>query len=207
MVSLSSPPLFVYAAAVEAGPLAAHANTLALGVGKAAAAMSLTARLAVEPPSAVIAFGVAGAHRGGPQVGSLAVVDRDVLTDEGVMTPDGFLTLVDLGLVPTLAVEADVGLSARLAETLSVPRVSGSTVSTCSGTDALAEAAAGRSGAQLETMEGAAIGLVCQRFGVPWACVRAISNRTGDRTRADWQLEKAVTAVQNAVMQLRQVLT
>lgn len=193
--------LWVYAAPVEAGALGDREDTLCLGVGKTAAAVSLSGRLAVDPPSAVIAFGFAGAYPGGPEVGSVVVVGSDALVDEGVQTPEGFSSLADLGLPATLTVQADPGLSARLASVLGVPVVSGTTVSTCSGTDALSDARAG-SGAAVETMEGAAIGLACARYSVPWACVRAISNRTGDRDRAGWDVAGAAKVVQAAVGRL-----
>jgi len=134
-------------------------------------------------------------------VGSLVVVGSDALVDEGVQTPEGFSSLAELGLPAALAVDADRGLSARLAAVLEVPVVLGATVSTCSGTDALSEARA-RAGAAVETMEGATIGLACAAFSVPWACVRAISNRTGDRERAGWDVAGAAKVVQAAVSKL-----
>lgn len=195
--------LFVYAAPVEAGGLAQRPDMLALGVGKTAAALSLALRLSSDdPPAAVVAFGFAGAYPGGPEVGALVVVDRDVLADEGVQTPDGFSTLADLGLPAQTSVRADEALSARVAALLRVRRVAGATVSTCSGTDALASERLASSGAAVESMEGAAIGLVCARLGVPFTQLRAISNRTGDRERAGWDLADAADKVQAAVARL-----
>ena len=198
---MPSDALLVYAAPVEAGPLADREDALALGVGKTSAALSLAARLAVDPPGCVIAFGFAGAYPGGPEIGSVVAVSTDALVDEGVQTPDGFSSLADLGLPATLTVEADAELTARVAEALGVRVVAGATVSTCSGTDALSKQRAA-TGAAVETMEGAAIGLTCARFSVPWACVRAISNRTGDRDRAGWDVATAAKVVQAAVARL-----
>jgi len=197
--------LYVYAAALEAGALAQREDTLALGIGKTAATLTLTRRLAEadQPlPSAVILFGVAGAHAGGPEVGTVVVVDRDVLLDEGVQTPTGYTGLADLGLPMQTDARADAVLSAKVAAGLGVPCVSGSTVSTCSGVEALAASRAAAGGGQIETMEGAAVGIVCQHFGVPWTAVRAISNRTGDRDAAGWDLDAATAAVQAAVIRV-----
>ena len=41
-------------------------------------------------------------------------------------------------------------------------------------------------------MEGAAVAAVCKRFEVPLAQLRAVSNRTGDRERGLWDLDRAV---------------
>lgn len=199
-------PLYVYAAPVEAGPLAERPDTVALGIGKTAAALTLASRLAVDPPSAVIAFGVGGVFTGGPSVGEVVVVDRDTLLDEGVQTPDGFVSISALGLAADLHVTADPTLTARVADVLRVATVAGVTVSTCSGTDAIAIARRAVAGPAVETMEGAAIGLVCARFGVPWTCVRAISNRVGDRQRAGWDLAGATDALHAALRRVMEAL-
>ncbi len=192
--------LFVYAAAAEAGPLADDPRTLALGVGKVAAATALTRRLLERRPAAVVAFGVAGAYRASPAVGEVCVVGSECFGDEGVATPDGFVTVGRLGLADDAPRPADAPWIARLVDRLgNVAVVAGATVSTCSGTDAIADAVASRTGADIETMEGAAIAHVCAELGVPWVGLRAISNRTGDRDRAGWDLARAAAAVQDAV--------
>jgi futalosine hydrolase len=197
--------LHAFAAAVEAGPLAGDARTLRIGVGKAAAAATLARRLAADPVDAVIGFGVAGVYprADAPSVGELVLVARETFGDEGVETPGGFLSLRDLGLGDDTPLEADAALVARVSAALGGLRtVSGATVSTCSGTDARARALADRTGAIVETMEGAAIALVCREAGVPWVQLRAISNRTGDRDRAGWDLPRAAGVVQAAVRML-----
>ena len=200
--------LFVYAAPAEAGPLADDPRTLALGVGKTAAASALTRRLSADRPAAVVAFGVAGAYGEAPAIGQLCVVGSECFGDEGVATPDGFVTIGQLGLGTDAPLPADPTWVARVASRLgAVPVVAGATVSTCSGTDALAAAVAARTEADIETMEGAAIARVCVDFGVPWVGLRAISNRTGDRDRAGWDLAGATAAVQAAVRRLWEAST
>lgn len=196
--------LFVYAAAAEAGSLADDPRTLALGVGKTAAATALTRRLATTTqPPAVVAFGVAGAYGDHLAVGQLCVVGSERFGDEGVATPNGFITLGGLGLGSDAPLSADRDWIERIVAALDGPPVcTGATVSTCSGTDASAAAVAARTGADVETMEGAAIAHVCAAFGIPWVGLRAISNRTGDRDRAGWDLATATAAVQDAVRRL-----
>jgi len=80
-----------------------------------------------------------------------------------------------------------------------VPVVRGATVSNCSGSDPLALAIARRSGAAVETMEGAAVLQVCAHFGVPVVQLRCVSNRTGDRARGGWDLRGAVDRLHAAV--------
>ena len=197
----------VCAAAAEGRALAAL-GAVTLGVGKVAAAVALAGRIAAARPAVVLLFGVAGAyplrHRPGAAlaVGDLCLVGADRFADEGVIAPDGFRDLMQLGLGEVGPFAADRERTAMAARALGVPVVDGATVSTCSGTDAQSALLAARTGAAVETMEGAAAALVCARAGVPFVQLRAISNLTGDRTRGGWDLERAVAAVQRAVRAL-----
>ena len=195
----------VHAAPVEASALADLAPRC-LGVGKAAAAATLAAMLAVEPrPRGVLLFGIAGAvperlagRPVGLAIGDVVAVGSDRFADEGVDTPQGWLDLGELGFGRTGPFVAAAGSAAATG----LPVADASTVSTCSGTDARASTLWQRCGAVLESMEGAAVAMVCERFGVPWLQVRGVSNWTGDRDRAEWDVAKAVAAVQQAVRRL-----
>ena len=199
--------LWVYAHPKEAAGLELPSG-LELGVGKIEATLSLARRLAQDPPAAVVNFGVAGAWaRSGLDVGDVCLVVEETLADEGVATADGFEDLRALRLAERVLWSADAALTDRLAATLpGIARVRGTTVSTCSGTDALAQAYAERTQAAVETMEGAAVARVCEAFGVPWAQVRAISNRTGDRDRGGWDLRRAKTQLHAAMQRLLEQL-
>ncbi|MBK6917451.1 MAG: futalosine hydrolase [Deltaproteobacteria bacterium] len=194
---------WVHAAPLEGEALLRHGlPRLQLGVGKTRASFELTRALVSEPGAGVVVVGVCGAFRGrGLAIGDICVVAQDREIDEGVQTPAGFLDLQALGLTAPCEARADEAMTARAAATLACPAVAGVTVSTCSGTDALAAARA-RSGAAIETMEGAAIAWVCAELGVPWIAVRAVSNYTGDRDRAGWDLRRAMVALGGAVDRL-----
>jgi futalosine hydrolase len=197
----------VYAAPVEGEALAAL-GAVRLGVGTVAAALARHDLLLRERPAGVLLLGVAGAyparHRDGATlaVGDVALVDRDGFADEGVRTEDGFRDLRALGLGDVGPFAADAAATARAAALLGVPVVRGATVSTCSGSEALSQELAARTGAALETMEGAAVASVCARHGVPGVLGRAVPNYTGPRARGAWHLAAAVSAVQAAVRRL-----
>ena len=192
--------LLVYASPREiAGLASSDMPRLEIGVGKVAAAMNLTAALSENKPDAVLLAGVCGAYpqrhlRSGLrelEVGSLVLVGGELAGDEGVLTPDGFMDLGKLELSESPSLDSDAELSAKLAAVLECPTVKGATVSTGAGVDALSQAHALRTGAQVETMEGAAVAAVCKRFELPLVQLRAVSNRTGDRERGMWDLEGA----------------
>jgi len=179
-------------------------SMVVLGVGKTAAAVSLTRHLERGLPDAVVVFGVCGAYperEGALEVGDTVLVGEDVFADEGVQTEATFLGLGQLGLGDEGPFMAAPELVARLnviAE--GIPVVRGATVSTCSGTNELSRVRAERSGARVETMEGAAVGWVCRTFGVPWVQLRSVSNRTGDRAKAGWDLHRALRELHRHVL-------
>ena len=175
-----------------------------VGVGKAAAAMYTTELLLRARPPWVLLIGVCGAYPGaGLDVGALCLVDEDSLADEGVALADEeFLPLATLGLGDTGPFATDRPRTQAAASRLGVPIVRGATVSACSGHDALARALAARTGAQIETMEGAAVLQVCQHLGVPVVQLRCVSNRTGARERGGWDLRRAVDRLHAGVRAL-----
>ena len=170
--------------------------------------LALQALLQQQRPASVLVFGVAGAypqrHRADAalKVGDLCVVGTERLADEGVAKEDGFLDLAQMGLGDVGPFAADTVRSQAIADALGCPIVGGATVSTCSGTETLSAAIAKRTGAAIETMEGAALALACQAAGVPWVELRAISNWTGARARGGWDLSRATAALHAAVRRL-----
>ncbi len=198
-------PLYVYAAPREGQPWVHDPRVHGVGVGKVAATLALARRVLERRPAAVVSFGVAGAHPGGPAIGQACWVIEDWLADEGVETPAGFLSLEELGLGARGPFAADLALTDELAARLGggLPRVIGATVSSCSGTDALARARQlACPGVAVETMEGAAVAAVCAGLGIPWAQLRVVSNRTGDREHAGWDLPVALARLHEAVARL-----
>ncbi len=200
--------LIVYAAAREGeSAVGKHPQTLELGVGKIAATMSLTASLTKHKPDAVLAVGLCGAYpdrhlRSGLQalnVLDLCMVASEVVADDGVLTPDGFMDLAQLQLGDIGPLACDAELTGKVSAVVGCPLVTGATVSTGAGADSISQAYALRSGAQIETMEGAAIAAVCRRFELPFAQLRVVSNRTGDRNHGAWDLDGALAKLDEAL--------
>lgn len=165
------------------------------GVGKANAA-GATAR-ACDPSrhTGVISLGIGGALPGsGLSIGDVVIGTASAFADEGVLTEDGFEDLGERGFPPWggegSAVPADRVLARWTGEAVAVVAHRGviATVSTCSGTDEMADEVLSRTGAIAEGMEGAAVGATAARLGVPFVEVRVISNDTGDRECQVWDL-------------------
>ena len=74
------------------------------------------------------------------------------------------------------------------------------TMNTCTGSDEGARELEMRTGASVESMEGAAITHVAALYGIPCGEIRGISNRAGVRDRSTWRVTEAAVAVQEALL-------
>ena len=152
--------LVVTAVAAEAEAVRAGADpdrvvVEAVGVGPAAAAAGTARLLAIGQFSAVISAGIAGGFVGRAPVGAVVVGARSIAADLGAETPDGFLTVDELGF-GTSVLDGDPALVKSL--TAALPdAVLGDvvTLSTVTGTAATAERLSARyPQAVAEAMEG-----------------------------------------------------
>lgn len=181
-------------------------HLLHTGVSKANAAGALGCVLCGgHSYGGIINLGIAGALPGGGlQVGYSVTATGCVFGDEGLQSDEEFQTIAAMGfpMDPTLGSTEIIPTDPDLQHVFrSVTDAAGvvATVSTCSGTDALAAAVAKRTGAVAETMEGAALALVARRRGVPFCEVRTISNLTGNRAAQRWDVKGAVSRLSDIV--------
>lgn len=156
------------------------------GIGKANAAH--TAALLSErfKPSQVYVIGVAGAYpQSGLDIGDIAVADREIYGDEGLMTPDGIITMDGLGL--PLAFDGCANFYNEfplfIPDSLKNHKNIGAfvTVSSCTGSLKTGLEIKKRFGAVCENMEGAAVAHVGLLNNIPVTEIRGISNIIEDR--------------------------
>jgi futalosine hydrolase len=161
------------------------------GVGPVNAAFALTRALSAGDARAVLICGVGGAFAGaGLEPGDVACATTEMYGDLGADSPGGFLDMTALGF-PVMDLPLDLFPAER--------RVPFVTCATCTGTDARAAELVGRTGAAVESMEGAALVQVARMMGVPAGEVRGISNIAGARDRASGRLREAAAAARAAL--------
>lgn len=211
--------LLCYAAPVEAGPLQgsnvlSEVDFLCVGVGIASAAMSIAKKLSRCSYDQVVSFGVAGAWPArlldeptqGLELGECVLISADRFVDLGVETPGGFESLAAMSIGEVGPWAMNPQMTEAAIEKLGCKRVDAVTVARGSGTDAAARAIGSRSSVAIErvveSMEGAALAMACQHFGVPMIQLRAISNFVGERERGQWSLDRACSSVQDGVRRL-----
>lgn len=182
-------------------------DLIVTGVGKVNAGGAVAKHLDPARHAAVLSMGIAGAlpHPSRPPLGACIVASASVYADEGLQTPTAFLDCSAMGfplgpfeggtIVPSPALLSALSPLADIVGSIA-------TVSTCSGTDALAEMVARRTGGVAEAMEGASIAHVAARLGVPAGEVRIISNTTGDRPGQRWDLKGGLARLEMVIARL-----
>lgn len=170
------------------------------GVGPVNAAHAVTLFLAQADARAVVICGVGGAYpSSGLELGDVVCAASECYGDLGATSPSGFLDMKTLGFP---IVEGPLPLFNDLPMQIfpverRVPFV---TVSSCTGTHAVARELESRTGGAVESMEGAAIAHVAHLHGVAVGEVRGISNVVTNRDTSTWRLKEAAVAAQEALL-------
>ncbi|MGW6685703.1 futalosine hydrolase [Streptomyces sp. NPDC054961] len=188
-------------------------DVLVAGVGPAAAAAGAATALALAPApqgpggyGLVVSAGIGGGFVPAAPTGSLVVADAIVAADLGAETPQGFLTVTELGFGRSVHLPP-AALAARAAEATGALLAPVLTVSTVTGTAARAAGlAALHPLAGAEAMEGFGVAEAAAAHGLPVLEVRAVSNAVGPRDRAAWRIGDALTALADGFRALGPVL-
>ena len=202
--------LIVAATEMEIGPLVAHlrevhpsstAKVLITGVGSIATAYALTRHLSNNRYDLVLQAGVGGSFDGSIELGDLVFVVSDQYGDLGAEDHEQYLDIFEMGLIaPDAPPHKGNKLHTPLLpvhELITLPRVSGITVNTVSGSEPTIKLRSEKFHSTVESMEGAAFHYVCLQEGVAFAQVRAISNYVTPRDKSMWQMKEAIYNLNN----------
>jgi futalosine hydrolase len=132
-------------------------------------------------------------------VGDVVSAEAEIYGDLGASSPDGFLDMRSLGF-PLTRGEPVLYNEFPLQVFPVERRARFVTVNTCTGTDEVARAIAGRTGGAVENMEGAAVAHVASLHGIPVGELRGISNLVTNRETSAWKLKEAALAAQEALL-------
>jgi len=205
------------------GSLAGRAVMVVVsGIGKVNASHAATRLIREHKPDLVMNIGVGGAYASaGLAIGDIAIAEKEIYGDEGVMLRDGLHDVTCIGfpllqkggkkyfnefpLDQKLIQKALRSIAAHEAAfaVRSGPFV---TVSACTGTTKRAREIEKRFLAVCENMEGAAIAHVCARYGIPLVEMRGISNLVRDRDLSGWNIRLAAENCQAAARNLISVV-
>ncbi len=184
---------------------------LVTGVGMTLTAFNLGGLFAKQRFDLVINAGIAGAfsppEAGRPtlKIGDVVNVTSERFADLGVEEADGrFTDIHELGLVDANATPLIEGelLNPNAAGFDFLPKAKGLTINKVHGYQPSIDALRSKYGADVESMEGAAFFLACMMAGQPFLQIRSISNYVETRNRAAWDLPKAITNLNNVLIEI-----
>ncbi len=182
------------------------------GVGKVNAAHSATLMLENYNVDILVLFGTGGGYSG--EVGDIVVAESESYGEEGVLTKEGWKSMeficfpllkdereyyntfpMDTSLIQhTIEVLNDAGFNVSSGNFV--------TVSQCSGTREAGEIMKKRFNSICENMEGAAVAHICTMYKVPMIEIRGISNIIEERDMEKWNIKKAASNCNEAVIEL-----
>ncbi len=186
-----------------------HGHTVTLcitGVGMTATAYAVTRALLTGKYDLALQAGVGGSFDRAIPLGSVVFITTDRFGDLGAEDKGNYIDIFDLGLTDQDKFPFSGGILATpshpVHEKITLPRVSALTVNTVTGYAPTIDRLRALYGCQTESMEGAAFHYVCLCEGVPFVQLRAISNYVEPRNRENWQMKKAIVALNDYLTQL-----
>ncbi len=170
---------------------------LVTGVGMVATAARCAQTLSLVSYDLALNVGLCGSFDTSLQPGCAVHVVTDRLAELGAEDGDQFLTAQEMKLVaddefPFTGGRLVNAAPPRSAPLRDLPAVTGITVNTVHGEARSIAAAVARFSPQVESMEGAAFMYSCLVAGVPFAQIRAVSNRVERRNRSAWNIDGAI---------------
>jgi len=175
-----------------------------VGVGMAAAAAG-TARLLTLADGryrGVLNFGIGGGFA--QPLGATVIAHSCIAADLGAESPNGFISLDDLGFGDSATMTVDQKLltelrtampDAAFGDVLTVSTVTGTSERTAKMIERYPHAIA-------EGMEGYGVAVAARQAGVPFAELRTVSNIVGPRDRDAWQIADALAALTKSAQML-----
>jgi futalosine hydrolase len=159
-------------------------NHLVTGVGMVSTAIAVTQALGKKHYDLVINAGIAGSFNRSLTIGEVVEVNEDYLSELGAQDGNRFLSPEEMNVL----MDYKVLMPSRS----HLKPVKGITVNTVHGDDLSIMKTVHRLNPQVESMEGAACMLACQRSNISCVQIRSISNFVEKRNKSNWDIPKAI---------------
>jgi futalosine hydrolase len=183
-------------------------QTLITGVGMMQAAFAISQHLITEKPAIIIQAGVAGSLTQGLSSGTF-VVSSDCMGDAGVEEAGEFRSVFAMGLEkdehPWTA-QSLVNPNKDLLTLTGLRQVKAVTVNEVSTAEKRIDYYRASLGAEIESMEGAALHYCCIKLNQPFIQLRGISNMIGERDRSKWTMQEAIENMNTELIRIIQLL-
>lgn len=185
-------------------------DVLITGIGLTATSYHLTRQLKLKKYDLVIQAGVAGCFDKNIELGSVVVITKDAIADQGVIELRQLKTLFSLQLLPANQFPyTNTWLVNPYKEWLNktkLKKVKGISVNEITSSKTKVALYKDTFNAVAESMEGAALHYVCLMEGIPFVQLRSMSNYIADRNKKNWNMTASINNLNAAIIQLVQNL-
>ena len=170
-------------------------DLLITGIGMPLTIFHLTKQLSQKKYDLVIQAGIAGTFNNKYKTGSVVIVEKEFFGEIGVEEKDEFKTIFEKGLADGNIFPFEDGFinnENELLEEIDLPKVCGVTINRISDSKSQMQFYKMRFNADVESMEGSGLHLVCKSMNQPFIQLRSISNEVGERDKAKWDMKGAL---------------
>jgi len=164
-------------------------DVIVTGVGMMNTTFCLTKRLSKRAYDLVISMGVAGSFSDEIKIGDVVEVVEDNFSEIGFENGNIFSEFTNFRIENSFKVNEKTNLK----------KVKGITVNTVHGNEKTITKIVSRLAPDVESMEGAACFMVCEKFEIPCIQIRAISNKVEKRNTENWNLPLAISNLNTEV--------
>ena len=185
-------------------------DILITGVGMPAAVYQMTKAVLTQRPSLVVQAGLAGCLDHSFSLGDVVLVKNETIGDLGVEEQQGFHSLFDFHLLNTNSFPWNnkrLPNKNELLDQINLQQVNGVTINEISTVPARMDYYKNTLGAQIESMEGAALHYVCLQEKIPFLQIRSLSNFAGERDKSKWVLKESIAHLNLHLQQLLKLLS
>ena len=182
-----------------------HITVLITGLGLTAAAYEMTKAIIKKKPGLVLQAGIAGCLDEDLPLGKVVVVKNESIGDLGVTESGKFNSLFDMNFLDENSFpweEKKLPNKNELLGSVELEEVDAVTVNEITTSGERISYYKNQLGAQIESMEGAALHYVCLQENVPFLQIRSLSNFAGERDKSNWQIKEAVASLNSELQRI-----
>ena len=184
-----------------------HCSLEICGFGPIVSAAKTSQLIARHNPPEIVLVGIAGTYKTSLAIGSAHSFDRVSCFGIGVGSGDDYQSATQSGWPQWAAANPDDQIEDSISLSNSpLGSATNETLLTCTTSsnspDDVAKRLAEFPDAVAEDMEGFSVAVACRFAEVPLTIIRGISNRAGDRTKANWKIEEAIASAAALVVRL-----
>ncbi len=181
-------------------------TVLITGIGLTATTYRLTKQVLTSSPKLIIQAGIAGSLNPNLPLSKTVVVKQDSFGDLGVSENDQFKNVFELGLVEKNISpwknEKLLNTNTDLLKITGLQIVDSVSIQEITTDRNRIDYYKNTLGAEIETMEGAALHYIGLMENIPFLQLRTISNYAGERNKTKWKLQESIEQLNVELQQL-----